>query len=384
MTTAPAPTTREQNDEVTVKASGASVAFASGGEFIRATRRDVEEYLARRGTRVRGSLLLYGKAPIAFGLIGASWGVLVVARPGLLMALLCLLGLVLGAILTAFCVQHDANHGAYFRDRRLNHLLGWTSDSVLGFSSYAWRVKHNVAHHTYTNIDGYDDDATQMPFARLAPSQRPRPWYRFQHYYIWPLYTLMSLRWQTVGDIAAFARGKIGESTLRVPRGWNLAGVLGGKAIFVAWAIVVPLLVYPWWAVLAAYVGVSMVTSLVMAVTFQLAHCVEEASFVSATEVRETRPLWAVHEVETTVDFCPRNPALTWALGGLNFQIEHHLFPRVAHTHYPRIAKIVQRNCLEHGVRYSSQPSLTAALRSHFLHLRTMGRLGLPPEIEMG
>jgi linoleoyl-CoA desaturase len=121
-----------------------------------------------------------------------------------------------------------------------------------------------------------------------------------------------------------------------------------------------------------------------MATTFQLAHCVEEASFASAEEVRAARPAWAVHEVETTVDFCPRNPVLTWMLGGLNFQIEHHLFPRVPHTHYPQIAQIVRRNCATHGVRYLSQPSLRAALRSHFLHLRTMGRLGLPAEIEMG
>ncbi len=101
-----------------------------------------------------------------------------------------------------------------------------------------------------------------------------------------------------------------------------------------------------------------MITSLIMAMTFQLAHCVEEASFASADELREERRIWAVHEVETTVDFCPRNPVLTWMLGGLNFQIEHHLFPKVPHTHYPKIAEIVRRNCAKHGVRYSSHPSL--------------------------
>jgi linoleoyl-CoA desaturase len=245
-------------------------------------------------------------------------------------------------------------------------------------------VKHNVAHHTYTNVDGHDADITQVPIARFMPSQPVRPWYRFQQYYIWPMYTLMGLRWQTIGDVAAFARGRIGESALRVPRGWHLAGVIAGKAIFVTWAIAIPLLVYPWWAVLGTYVVFTMTTSLIMATTFQLAHCVEEASFASADEVRAERPIWAVHEVETTVDFCPRNPVLTWALGGLNFQIEHHLFPLVPHTHYPKIAEIVRRNCVKHGVRYSSQPSLWGALRSHFLHLRTMGRLGLPVEIEMG
>ena len=358
--------------------------FANGGAFMQETRREVEQYLARGHTRRRGSLLLFAKAPVAIGFTVASWAVLVFIRPGPMVGLLCLGGLVLGALLTASCVQHDANHGSYFRSRRLNHLLGWTADALLGFSSYAWRVKHNVAHHTYTNIDGFDDDARQVPLARFAPSQESKSWYRFQHLYIWPMYTLMGLRLQTVGDITAFVRGSVGESTLRVPRRWNLAGVIVGKAIFVTWAIAIPMLVYPWWAVLVAYLGFAMVTSLIMATTFQLAHCVEEASFTSAEQARAIRPIWAVHEVESTVNFCPRNPVLTWALGGLNFQIEHHLFPLLPHTHYPKIAEIVRRNCAKHGIRYSSQPSLRTALRSHTLHLRAMGRLGRPVEIEMG
>ncbi len=360
------------------------VSFDNGGEFIRATRQEVEEYLRPRWTRLRGHLQLYVKTVVAFGLTLASWLLLMLASPGVVLGLLGLAGLVAGTTLTAFCVQHDANHGAYFRTRRSNHLMGWTADAMLGFSSYAWRVKHNVAHHTYTNVDGYDDDITQVPIARLLPSQRPRPWYRLQQYYIWPLYSLMGLRWQTVGDISAFVRGSIGHSALRAPRRWDLVGLVAGKAIFVCWAFVLPMLVYPWWVVLVAYAGFTMVTSLIMAVTFQLAHCVEEADFASAEELSAEKRVWAVHEVETTVDFCPRNPVLTWVLGGLNFQIEHHLFPRVPHTHYARIAEIVRRNAAAYGVRYTAQPSLGFALRSHFRHLRTMGRMGLPVEIEMG
>ena len=358
--------------------------FENGGDFIVETRREVERYLSSRGTRLRGRAQLYVKAVVAFTLLAASWYTLVFIRPGLVPGLLCLGGVVVGTVLIGFCVQHDANHGAYFRTRRLNHLLGWTADAFLGFSSYAWRVKHNVAHHTYTNVDGYDDDIDQTPFARMMPTQAPRPWYGFQHIYIWPLYSLMILRWQTGGDVAALMRGRIGHSPLHRPRGWDLAGLIGGKAVFVSWAIVAPLLVYPWWVVLAGYLGFTMVTSLITATTFQLAHCVEEADFTSAEEIAASKRVWAVHEVETTVDFCPRNPALTWLLGGLNYQIEHHLFPRVPHTHYPRIAEIVQRNAARHGVRYTAQSSLRAALRSHQRHLRTLGRIGRPVEIEMG
>ena len=360
------------------------LSFDNGGEFIRETRRDVEQYLRPRRTRVRGHLQLYAKTVVAFGLTFVSWTTLVFARPGLWLALVCMTGLVLGTILTAFCVQHDANHGAYFRTRRSNHLMGWTADALLGFSSYTWRVKHNVAHHTYTNVDGYDADSTQVPLARLMPMQAHKPWYRLQHYYLWPLYSLMVLRWQTGADISALVRGRIGRSALRMPTRWDLVGLLAGKAIFVGWAIVVPMLVYPWWAVLAGYLGLTMVTSLITATTFQLAHCVEEADFASAAELTAAKRVWAVHEVETTVDFCPCNPVLTWMLGGLNYQIEHHLFPRVPHTHYARIAEIVQRNAAKHGVRYTAQPSLRLAIRSHFRHLRAMGRMGLPAEIEMG
>jgi linoleoyl-CoA desaturase len=282
-------------------------------------------------------------------------------------------------------VHHDANHGAYFAGRRRNHVLGWlAADVLLGFSSYVWRVKHNVAHHTYTNVDGYDDDVAQTPFLRFLPSQPPRPWYRLQHVYVWLLYAVMIVRAQSTADATAIARGRIGSVNLRRPRGLDLAGLAAGKALFVGWALVAPLHVYPWWLVLAGYGAAGVHAGLVTATTFQLAHCVEEADAAAPAELAAASRPWAVHEVETTVDFCPRNAVLTWLLGGLNFQIEHHLFPRVPHTHYPRIAEIVRRRAEEHGVRYTVQPSLRHALGSHQRHVRTLGRLGLPVEIELG
>src|SRR5437868_14143683 len=227
------------------------LSFDKGGDFIVETRREVEAYLASRRIRVRGGLQLYAKTIVAFAVWAAAWTTLIFIRPGVALGLLALAGLVAGSILIGFCVQHDANHGAYFRTRRNNHLMGWTADAMLGISSYAWRVKHNVAHHTYTNVDGYDDDITQVPLARLMPMQPARPWYRLQHIYIWLLYSLMVLRWQTAGDIAAFQRGSVGRSSLRLPQGWDLVGIAAGKVICVGWAIGVPLLVYPGWLELA-------------------------------------------------------------------------------------------------------------------------------------
>ncbi len=360
------------------------VTFGAGGDFVRETRREVDAYLAGRGVRAAGRRQLLLKGLVALVLSVSTWSTLMFGSPGWVLGAVCFAGLVAGTSLVAFCVMHDANHGAYFGVRRFDHLLGWTGDVVLGISSYAWRVKHNVAHHTYTNVDGYDADITQMPWARLMPMQPRRPWYRFQHLYIWPLYSLMVLRWQTAGDIAALRRGSIGHSPIRLPRGWDLAGLVAGKAIFVGWAIVVPLLVYPWWLALSGYTLFTLIMGLVTATTFQLAHCVEEADFAAPADLAGDPRPWAVHEVETTVDFCQGNRVLTWILGGLNYQIEHHLFPRVPHTHYPRIAAIVRRNCARHGVRYTSQPSLVWALRSHQRHLRALGSSGRKVEIEMG
>ncbi len=193
------------------------LSFDNGGEFIQQTRREVDAYLATRRTRLRGRAELYAKGIVALAVMFGSWLALVLGNLGVALGLVAFGGLIVGTSLTAFCVMHDANHGAYFRTRRLNHLMGWTADALLGLSSYAWRVKHNVAHHTYTNVDGYDADITQVPIARLTPTQAPRPWYRLQHYYIWALYCLMALRWQTVGDVAAFARGSIGRAPSAFP-----------------------------------------------------------------------------------------------------------------------------------------------------------------------
>ena len=148
--------------------------FASGGEVFREIQRDVEAVLASKGVRTRALVQLHLKTAIAVTLPIAAWIVLMTASPGLYLGLACLLLLAVGATLVAFCVQHDANHGASFGSRRVNRIFGFSADAMLGFSSYAWRVKHNIAHHTYTNVAGYDDDINQAPFIRLVPTQQPR------------------------------------------------------------------------------------------------------------------------------------------------------------------------------------------------------------------
>lgn len=360
------------------------VSFLSGGAFFEQTRTEVDQLLSQPGVIARGLRQLYLKSVVQFIILIGSWLYLIGFRPTGAFAVAGVFGLTIGFILVSFCVLHDANHGAFFRSRRKNHLLGWTSDVFLGFGSYAWRVKHNLAHHTYPNIDGYDDDIQQEPLLRLTPFQAERWWYRWQHFYIWVLYCFLVLRWHIQSDVVPYRRGHVAASRLPFPRGWDLIGLLVGKAVFVVWAFVIPAIVYPWWIVLSVYLVVAVASGVVMATVFQLAHCVEEVAFLSPTAITTQRREWAVHEVESTMDFCPTNRLITWLIGGLNYQIEHHLFPRVPHTLYPQLAPIVKRNAAKFGVTYSTQPSLAGALQSHYRHVKNMGLHGVAIELEMG
>jgi linoleoyl-CoA desaturase len=356
--------------------------FMGGGDFYRATRRDVDRYLALGGVRTRALAELWLKTILGFLVLAGAWGFLVFGHPSLRSALPALAGVIVGGIVLSVCVLHDANHGAYFRSRRANHFLGWMVDIVLGFGSYSWRIKHNL-HHAYPNVDGYDVDIDHAPVARLAPSQSSRPWYRWQHRYIWALYAFALLRWHLT-DLMNLRRSRGGRSNVARPAGWDLAGVVVGKTIFAVWVFVIPSLYHRWWVVLIFYFAFVTSASLFMAVIFQLAHCGETSEFISVEELGESPRVWAVHEVECTADFCQANLALTWFVGGLNFQIEHHLFPGLPHTLYPRIAPIVRENAERYGVRYTTHENLRLALWSHYSHLRTMASLNRKVEIEMG
>jgi linoleoyl-CoA desaturase len=355
--------------------------FAGGGEFQRELRRRVAEQLTpERVRRGRWFVSIKG-AVIGLWAVGSYVG-LVFLADAWWQAVPLALSLALATAGIAFAVGHDANHGAFSKGRRWNRVLGFSFD-LIGASSYVWRTKHNMAHHSFTNVVGADDDIDQMPFARLTPDQ-PRKWFhRWQHIYVWPLYGLFTFRTHLGGDVAQAFSGKIGDITrLPRPKGSELAWFIAGKALFWTWAVIIPLFFHAWWQVAIMFAVVSWTLGFTLATVFQLAHAVDEADFTTIERLQELSeaPGWAEHQVETTVDFAPRNKVLAWYLGGLNFQIEHHLFPKVCHVHYPRLAKVVAETCDTYGVRHTTQPTLRAALASHGRWLREMGR----PDVTVG
>ncbi|MBK9118456.1 MAG: acyl-CoA desaturase [Phycisphaerales bacterium] len=317
---------------------------------------------------------MYAKSVIVFVVVIAAYSALVFGGPVWWVALpiAVLLGLAVAAV--GFNVQHDGSHKAYSEHAWVNRLAAHTLD-LLGGSSYMWARKHNAIHHSFTNITGHDDDINVGFLGRLSPHQ-PRLWYhRFQHLYLWVLYGFLAVKWHWYDDFRDALRGRIGVHQIPRPQGQALLMLLTGKLVFFTLALGVPMLFHPWWLVLAFYGLVSFVQGVVLSVVFQLAHCVEEAEFpLPATADGQMVSSWAAHQVETTVDFARQNRLLSWYVGGLNFQIEHHLFPQICHVHYPALAPLVEETCREFGVRYRAHATLRAGIASHYRWLRRMGR----------
>jgi linoleoyl-CoA desaturase len=350
------------------------IGFNGGGAFSQELRALARRYASDRVRARQAQRRIYVKSAVIISWAVASWTLLVFVASGwwLGAALALSLGLALAGV--GFNVTHDANHGSYSTRRWVNRSLRWSLD-VIGASSYVWRVKHNIVHHTYTNISGADSDIEQLPFLRLAPDQRRRWFHRYQHIYAWPLYGLFAVKWQILGDVQQLWKGNIEGTPLPWPKGRELLGFWLGKAIFLTWAVGLPLLFQPAWQVAIAFLATSFVLAFTLAVTFQLAHCVEEAGFSSVEALAGAeRTEWTRHQVEATVDFAPDNRLVAWFLGGLNFQIEHHLFSRVCHTNYAALAPLVKDVCDRHGVSYRAHRTVTQALMSHVRWLRRLGR----------
>jgi linoleoyl-CoA desaturase len=290
----------------------------------------------------------------------------------LVVPLAVILGLGMAAI--GFNIQHDGGHKAYSNYKWINKIMAMTMD-LMGASSYLWDWKHNTIHHTYPNIDGHDDDIDVGILGRLSPSQ-PRYWFhRVQGIYLWVLYGFLAIKWHLFDDFYTVATARIAGQKVPRPKGVDLLVFHRGKAVFFSMCFVIPMLLHPWYAVLAVYALAAFSSGVVLSVVFQLAHCVEEADFPLPDDNGKMQTDWAVHQVQTTVDFARRNRFLSWFLGGLNFQIEHHLFHRICHVHYPALSKVVEETCREFGIRYTANKTFFSAVASHFRWLHRMGSL---------
>ncbi|MBI5608129.1 MAG: acyl-CoA desaturase [Deltaproteobacteria bacterium] len=349
--------------------------FLKEGSFRHDLEGRVDAYFAATGKARRDLPAMYSKTAVILLWTAACWAALVFGDVRWWLALPLAVGLGLGVSAIGMAVMHDANHSGYSRWPWVNRLMGWTLDS-LGCSSHVWKTKHNMVHHTWTNVVGVDDDLEVGPLARLAPGQRWRPWHRAQHVYMFVLYAFLLPKWVLFDDFYNLATRRVGGTALPAPTPLDWAVLIGGKALFLGWSLAVPMLWHSPLAVVGLWLVASSTVGVVLGTTFQLAHCAQGAEFTDPGQ--PVHRDWAEHQLATTIDFAPRSRLLTWFVGGLNFQVVHHLFPRVCHLHYPAIAHIVEQTAVDHGLEYHHQSTLAGAVAAHLAWLRAMGQ---PPTI---
>jgi len=341
--------------------------------FFNALKEEVDAYFERNGIKKTGNWKLYLKTMILIpGAIGLYTLLMLVPMPSLLAVFVWFLfGLNMAAI--GFNIMHDACHGSFSTKGWVNEIFGLTNN-FLGGNAFLWKLKHNIIHHTYTNIDGVDDDINNMPFLRQCSSQPLKPMHKFQSAYMFLLYGFTSLFMFFMDYIKYFSR-KVYTTPLKPMDFKEHFLFWGGKLFFIAFYIALPIVMIGWKWWLIGFVISQFTLGLTLAIVFQLAHVVEHAEFDAAgVDPVKIENEWAIHQVKTTANFAFSNKLVTWFVGGLNYQIEHHLFPRISHIHYPAISKIVKETCEKFDLNYIYFPTTRAAIASHVRFMHTMGK----------
>ena len=342
-------------------------------EFFNALKQEVDAYFERNAIKKTGNWKLYAKTAI---LIPSAIGIyLLLMFVSMHWALSSFLWVAFGLNMAAigFNIMHDACHGSFSTRGWVNELFGLTNN-FLGGNAFLWKLKHNIIHHTYTNVDGVDDDINNMPFMRQCSTQPWKPMHQFQSIYMFFLYGFTSLFMFFMDYVKYFSK-KIYSTPLKKMDTKEHIIFWGGKIFFILFYIGIPIFLIGWKAWLIGFLISQFTLGLTLAIVFQLAHVVEHAEFESAgIDPVKIENEWAIHQVKTTANFAFSNKLITWFVGGLNYQIEHHLFPRISHIHYPAISKIVRETCAQFELNYIYFPSTRAAVASHVRFMNQMGQ----------
>ena len=292
-----------------------------------------------------------------------------------LMPFVLLMGVSMAGI--GMSVMHDALHGSYSKKAPVNKFLGY-SIYLLGANAIVWKTHHNVLHHTYTNIHGMDEDIDNKAIIRLS-HHAPLKWFhRYQHIYAFFLYgflTLLLFITDFIKMLKFYRIGAVKERQLSSNR--EYMKLVSLKLLYLFFMLVLPVLITSllWWQVLSGFLLVHLTAGYILSIIFQMAHIVEGAHQPMPNEEGKIENAWAIHQLQTTANFSRNSHVLNWFIGGLNFQIEHHLFPNICHVHYRKISTIVEKTAKDFHLPYNMKPSFMSALRSHFRMLKTLGKI---------
>lgn len=350
---------------------------SGSAEFSKTLRTRVNDHFKATNTSVYGNKSMVLKTILMLSvffipLIIMSTGL--ISSPELIFALYITSGFGMAGV--GMGVMHDAIHGSYSKNKLINKYVGYTMN-LIGASASVWRVQHNVLHHTYTNIDDGDDDINAPFFLRFSPNAKHYKIHRFQYLYIWFFYGLSTISWITTKDFVRVKRyhdmgffNKEGEYSKEVLK------IAGWKILYYSYALIIPLIMIPLpvWIIVLAFLSMHFVTGVCISTVFQTAHIVSDATFPLPDQKGEMTNDWITHQLATTSNYAPKSRVFSWLIGGLNYQVEHHLFPNICHIHYRELSLIVSETASEFNVPYLTKKTFASAIWDHIKMLRQLGK----------
>lgn len=349
-------------------------------KFFRTLNSRVNSYFKENNIKKTGNWKIYLKTVILFTLFLTPYFLILLLDLSIWLHLLLSVIMGVGMAGIGMNVMHDGNHGAYSTKSWINKFMGG-SIYVLAGNVHNWQVQHNVLHHTYTNIKGHDEDLDAGRIIRFTHEAEWLKIHRFQHYYSVFLYGLLTFNWAITTDFKQmrdYLKRKLSYGEAKSPKIlWTTLIIT--KIIYVCIWIVLPMAIgIAWWKVLLGFFIMHYTAGLILSIVFQLAHVVEETANPVPNEDGELENTWAIHQLYTTANFAPKNVIVNWFTGGLNHQIEHHIFPNISHVHYGKIAEIVKQTAAECNLPYHEFKTTREAIAAHFRHLK---HLGMKPAI---
>jgi len=346
-------------------------------DFVSTLNKRVNEYFKVNNVSRHGNAEMIIKTFCMFlAYFGPYTLVLTGVITGTLPLILAVAVMSLGLAGIGLSVMHDANHGAYSHKPWVNTLVGY-SLNLVGANAFNWKIQHNVLHHSFTNVHEADEDISPRGVLRLSPHSDWKKVHQYQFIYAWFLYGLMTLVWLFFKDFARIVRyhqtGLAKKHTPSVAAEWAI--LVGTKLVYIGYIMVVPLIFTSllWWQILLGVIIMHYIAGFILAIIFQPAHVIEGTEYPLPDENNTLENNWAVHQLLTTTNFGNKSRWFSWYVGGLNFQIEHHLFPNICHVHYRRISSIVKETAAEYGLPYKSSRTFLGALAGHTRLLKQLG-----------
>ncbi len=345
-------------------------------KFFRTLNSRVNNYFKENNIPKTGNWKIHLKTVILFTIFLTPYFLILTLEMSIWYQLLLNMLMGIGMAGIGMNVMHDGNHGAYSSKSWINKFMGG-SIYVLAGNVYNWQVQHNVLHHTYTNVHGHDEDLDAGRIIRFTQNAEWRKFHKFQHYYSFFLYGLLTFNWSLTTDfkqMRAYLKRKLSYGTPQSPtKLWTVLVIT--KIIYVLIWVVLPISFgVTWWKVFVGFFVMHYVAGLILSIVFQLAHVVEETANPVPNEAGELENTWAIHQLYTTANFAPKNRIINWFTGGLNHQIEHHLYPHISHIHYGKIAEYVKQTAEECNLPYHEFKTMRSAVFAHYRHLKDLGQ----------